>query len=133
MLLSSPRCTLAEIERSLAHDDRLCPQHVVRVGLTEIRRDHMIEVAERLDGSALMILSEEQHLACYAHSGKQRRCALRPGSIPDIEGLHDPDLPLGGTCGQSATQREPLHLLRCPLAVVARLGSVRDTAANPLG
>ena len=56
VLFGTPWRTLPEVERALAHDDRVRPQHVVGVRLAEIGGDDGLEVAERLDGGALVIL-----------------------------------------------------------------------------
>jgi hypothetical protein len=49
MLLGAPRRALAKGKRALTHDDRLSPQNIVGIGLSQVGGDHMIKIAKRLD------------------------------------------------------------------------------------
>ncbi len=92
----------------------------------------MLEVAERLDGGALVVLGDEQHLAGDVHCIEQGEGPLRLRRLPPLERVHDLDLASGGAHGEGTSQRETAHLLRGSLGVVARLGTVGDAATGPL-
>jgi hypothetical protein len=126
------------VECAPAEYDPIADEHVVRVQFARQDQLHAFpEVAERLPHRFLGVVQDDQQPVAPLALGVEPERAEHPervlgtrlGEIPLVDHEH---LAVRGAVRERRTEGKADHLLRRPLAVVARLRSVGDAAAPPL-